>query len=29
MTDKEKLLGLLDIYRMDSIEAIIDCFLDV
>jgi hypothetical protein len=29
MTDREKLLGLLDNYRMDSIEAILNCFLGV
>ena len=29
MTDREKLLSLLDVYKMDSIEAILNCFLDV
>ena len=29
MTDREKLLGLLENYRMDSIEAILNCFLNV
>ena len=29
MTDKEKLLGLLNGYRMDSIEEILNCFLTV
>lgn len=29
MTDREKLLGLLNEYKIDSIEAIFSCFLDV
>lgn len=29
MTDRERLLKLFDIYKMDSIEAILNCFLDV
>ena len=29
MTDREKLLGLLENYRMDSIETILNCFLNV
>lgn len=29
MTDREKLLHLLDVYQMDSIGAILNCFLDV
>lgn len=29
MTDKEKLLGLLNGFQMDSIEAILNCFLNV
>lgn len=28
MTDREKLLHLLDVYKMDSISAILNCFLD-
>lgn len=29
MTDRERLLKLFDIYKMDHIETILDCFLDV
>ena len=29
MTDREKLLHLLDVYKMDSIGTILHCFLDV
>lgn len=29
MTDREKLLKILDIYKMDSMGAILDCYFDV